>query len=69
MVTLSDAMGVSPPSLKEIKHVMLALDQNQDGKLSFEEVKPILVQVLEGLVNQAKEAEQAVEDEVEMDKL
>ena len=66
MVKLSDTMGVSPPSLHEIEHVMQHLDQNKDGKLSFEEVKPVLVDIIQGLLNAAKTAE--VEEE-EMDKL
>ncbi len=56
MVKLSEAMGVPPPSYHEISQVMAALDQNQDGKLSFEEVKPLLLQILQQLINASKAA-------------
>ncbi len=58
MIKLSEAMGVPPPSFYEISKAMTALDTNKDAKLNFEELKPVLLQTLENLINQAKLAKQ-----------
>ena len=50
MRQLSEMMEVPPPALQDIQAVIDSLDQNQDGKLSFEEIKPLLVEVTRGLM-------------------
>ena len=43
-------VGCEPPSEQQVEEVMKELDQNQDGKISFEEFKVLIVEVLKGLV-------------------
>ena len=54
LVTLNNDMGIPPPSLKDIEEVMASLDKNNDGKLSFDEVKPMLVQIMGGILEKQK---------------
>ena len=46
---------------------MKALDLNKDGKLSFEELKPTIIEIIKTLYNlEAQQEEQAIQEEDEM---
>ena len=49
MKSIAQQSKVEPPSKQEIQDAMKALDTNNDGKLSFEEFKVLVVSILKGL--------------------
>ena len=43
MVEVSEKFGTLPPTAEEVKLAMNDLDENKDGELDFEELKPTIM--------------------------
>lgn len=43
MVEVSEKFGTLPPTADEVKLAMNDLDENKDGELDFEELKPTIM--------------------------
>jgi len=51
MISISEAFGVQPPEMNAVQEVMQELDLNKDGVLSFEELKPTIIDIIKTLYN------------------
>jgi len=50
MTKFFNSLELPLPSPEQIKVVMTKLDVNQDGKLSYEEIKPIIQEIISLLI-------------------
>ena len=48
---MASIMGTPPPNNKQISLMFKALDKNRDGKISFNEIKGVLSELVEILKN------------------
>ncbi len=59
MTDISEAFDLPPPTGLQIDEALKQIDTNQDGKLSFEELEPVLTTVIQSIYEiQAHQEEQ-----------
>jgi len=71
MIALSQQLELPPPGKEDVNQIIKDLDQNKDGKLSFEELKPTIIEIIKTLHNieEIKQEEEMLEEESRLEQI
>jgi Ca2+-binding EF-hand superfamily protein len=54
MVEMCKVFEINPPTEEDIENILIDLDENGDGELSFEEMLPLLHNIIDMMIEKGK---------------
>ncbi len=55
MAEICKIFEINPPDENDIENILIDLDENGDGELSFEEMLPLLHNIIDMMIQKGKE--------------
>ena len=55
MTEMCKIFEINPPDENDIENILIDLDENGDGELSFEEMLPLLHNIIDMMIQKGKE--------------
>ncbi len=59
MAEICKIFEINPPDENDIENILIDLDENGDGELSFEEMLPLLHNIIDMMIQKGKEEVQS----------